>query len=303
MNFFGFTCWQRLVFAGTASALLAGCASTGYLLDHRKSSKTALAAAELTRYGLSPDQANCVAARLGRNLNIWQLRQLIAAGQLAPAEVSLGRFSALDLARSAAQVRDREVPVEVPQALAACGVPLAPPKPLPLRTAAPEPPTPAAEAKPAESAPSNGPRDYRPSADLLGAIGAYERKDYAASARLALKAAQEGDSGAHQFLGGLYAFGRGVPADPAKAARHYAVAAEQGWSEAMNNLGKAYETGQGVPRDQVQALKWYILASRRATEDDRVVTANMNGLLRTISVEDINKAADLARQWEQAHRR
>jgi TPR repeat protein len=87
------------------------------------------------------------------------------------------------------------------------------------------------------------------------------------------------------------------------AVKYYGLAAEQGWSEAMNNLAKAYETGFGIGRDPVQALKWYLLASARATEDEQMVAANMQTLLRGMSMAEIEKGAALAREWEGARRK
>lgn len=300
---------RLLLLAFTSLGLLSGCARSGYLLDHSIASKTAMILPDLARYGLSRGQARCVGDRLGKTLTIWQLRQLRAArgaGTVGAAAPSPG-----DLLRDASQVRDVEVRAVVPEAVESCGGLLADVAEVDASGAeiisGPLPAPGSSQASPAqkgaaEKAP-NGPLDYVPSEELLNAIDAYERGDFVSAARLAEAAAGLGDSGAQQFLGGLYAYGRGVVVDPAAAAKWYGLAADQGWSEAMNNLGKAYESGLGVRRDPVEALKWYLLASARATEDETMVTQNMNNLLRALSTEQIEQAAALARSWEQGRKR
>jgi hypothetical protein len=157
----------------------------------------------------------------------------------------------------------------------------------------------AAEASP--NSIQDGPKDYQPSDTLWAAFESYEKGDYPAAARSAAMAAEAGDSGAQQFLGGLYASGHGVPVDKAAAVKYYTLAAEQGWSEAMNNLGKAYETGQGIARNQVEALKWYLLASKRPTDDSEVIQRNIRNVSGAMSIDDISRASELAKKWELAH--
>ena len=286
--------------------LAAGCAPKGYLFDHKESSKTALIVPELRRYGLDPEQSQCVGGKLGVDLSIWQLRQLLAAG-VAVRGPNPGPGTTGDLLRAASHVRDREVPVAVPRAVTDCGadmvVKASVEAPAGAAPAAPAAPAPASGTAPASAAPiPSGPPDYQPSEDFVRATEAFERGDVAAAAQLTRSAADKGDSGAQQFLGGLYDFGAGVPKDPAAAARWYAMAAEQGWAEAMNNLGQAYERGVGVPRSEVEALKWYILASARDTEDVAMVRRNMANLTLRMSEEQIAEASGLARAWEERRR-
>lgn len=287
-------------------ALAAGCAPKGYLFDHSEKSKTALIVPELVRYGFGAEQSQCIGGKLGVDLSIWQLRQLLAAG-VALRGPNPGSRAAGDLLRAASQVRDREVPVAVPRAVADCGAAAVTTAvvnaPVATPIAAPAASAPAAAVPEAATAPlPSGPPDYQPSEEFVQATEAFERGDTAAAARLTRSAADKGDSGAQQFLGGLYAFGAGVPKDPAAAARWYAMAAEQGWAEAMNNLGQAYERGEGVPRNPVEALKWYILASARDTEDVAMVRRNMASLTLRMSEEQIAEASALAQAWEQRRR-
>jgi len=283
------------------AAIVSGCAEDGYLLDRTVPTKTAFTSPELARYGFDARETQCVAGRLGGALSIWQLRQLREAAAAANPAAAAGTLKERDFWNVASGIRDRETPGEVARAIEACGVTAE----APTVQAPPTPGDAAVRSSDAAAPPAkkqNGPRDYEPSENLLSALAAYERGDFAATVKLAKAAADAGDSGAQQFLGGLYAAGIGGPANPAEAARYYRLAAEQGWSEAMNNLGKAYETGQGVPRDVVEASKWYLLASARATEDEEMVARNRQNLLGQMTLEQIEKAAELAREWERTHR-
>jgi hypothetical protein len=282
-----------------ALAALPGCTIKRYLLDPSIPTKIAVVGTELARYGLDAPQTQCVGAGLAARLSVWELRQLRDA--LAAQRSGAGAEpDSAALWQIVPQVRDARMKGEVTRAFETCGISAER-----LRaTVVAELPVPTQTERPAAALPGgkiqNGPSNYEPSESLLRALGAYERGDPASAARLARAAADGGDSGAQQFLGGLYASGQGVRADVPAAVRYYALAAEQGWSEAMNNLAKAYETGLGIGRDPVQALKWYLLASARATEDEEMVAANMQNLLRTLPLGDIEKAGALAREWERA---
>jgi hypothetical protein len=292
---------RHLLLPLLALALLPGCTAKRYLLDPSIPTKTALIGAELTRFGLGPTQSQCVGGSLSARLSVWELRQLRDALAVLRSGADAESFA---LWRIVPQVRVQRVSTEVTRALETCAVAAAPPPAMVLAELPPpgqEPPPPerASGAAP-DGKIQNGPDDYQPSEDLLQALEAFERKDFASAARLARSAADSGDSGAQQFLGGLYASGQGVRADVPAAVKYYALAAEKGWSEAMNNLAKAYETGLGIGRDPVMALKWYLLASARSTEDEQMVAGNMQNLLRTMSIADIEKASALAREWEGA---
>jgi len=283
-----------------AIGTLSGCKERAYLLDHTIPTKTAMIAAELQRYGLDPNEAQCVGSRMAPRLSVWRIRQIRDALALQSGDQGRSRLWSI-----VPQIADEKVRADMIASLENCGIKAVDGQPVIAGNdvdppAAANAPDPEAEApgKEASSKLPNGPKDYKPNENLLSALDAYDRADFSAAARLARLAADANDSGAQQFLGGLYASGRGVETDPARAVRYFALAAEQGWSEAMNNLAKAYETGSGVKRNATEALKWYLLASARATEDEQMVTRNMRELLGSMSVAEIEKAADLARQWE-----
>ncbi len=95
-----------------ATAAIAGCASP-----------SARIAAELGRFGLDPQRAQCVGGRLERDLTIAQLRELAGAARAYAANDSTpGRLTASDFTRVAASVRDPAVPIAVVRAGSACGV-------------------------------------------------------------------------------------------------------------------------------------------------------------------------------------
>ncbi|HEV2080545.1 MAG TPA: tetratricopeptide repeat protein [Allosphingosinicella sp.] len=291
---------RLLLPAVLALGSLAGC-QKAYLLDQTVPTKTALLTPELARHGLEPSKSQCVAGALASKLSVWQLRELTAALAAQRDSGGAAGVGEAQLWQIVPQIALPKVRSRVTGAFETCGV---------SRVASAPAAAPAASAATvegtAEAAPGkiqNGPANYEPSANLLKALDAYERRDFAGAARLAKAAADSGDSGAQQFLGGLYASGQGVPVDHAAAARYYRLAAEQGWSEAMNNLGKALEAGAGVAADPVEALKWYLLASARATEDEQLVARNVQNLLNGLQPAAVEKARAMAREWEESRRR
>jgi hypothetical protein len=291
-------------------AALGGC-TTGYTFDYLRE-ETSLVAPKIARYGLDPAQVQCVSERLASNLEVYQMRRLgdIAGLGVRPGAAPLP-LNVRDLAYISTQLKDPEIPAETAKALAGCGLisdeadlASAPERgPEGDEIVDPDSIIAGSPAGPVQSASDriNGPKDYQPHADLIRALEAYEAGQRTEAVRLARVAAQAGDSGAQQFLAGLYSAGAGVKADPLTAASYYAMAAEQGWSEAMNNLGQAYETGSGVPRDPVEALKWYLLASARPTEDAEKVKFNLENVVAAMTPEQIQQAATRAREWEKAH--
>lgn len=114
-----------------------------------------------------------------------------------------------------------------------------------------------------------------PAQYLLGDMYARGRgvpEDHREAVRWWRRAAEQGQSGAQDWLGTLYdlAYMSGgdmavlgsLPQDKAEGAKWYRRAAEQGHASAQNSLGTKYEEGEWVPRDYVEAAKWY----RRAAE-------------------------------------
>lgn len=69
--------------------------------------------------------------------------------------------------------------------------------------------------------------------------------------------AAQGDAGAANNLGSMYAEGAGVPKDDSKALKWFQKAAALGDRYAQYNLAVAYERGLGVPQDSAKALEWY----------------------------------------------
>ena len=293
--------------------LLAGC--NGYALDYTVP-KSRLVAPQLARFGLDAAQGQCITRTLSGRLSVWQTRQLADAAAAATfGEGVNAPMTVRELVAASRTIEDGKVAEEVARAVGSCGLaaqtraeePSPPRAEKPPVAEVPPPAAPAERALPpvegAEGKIENGPPGYQPSQELLTALDAYDRADFASAAAWAQSAADKGDSGAQQFLGGLFAFGRGVPVDHKLAVTYYRMAAEQGWSEAMNNLGNAHEIGEGVERDPVEALKWYLVAYNRATEDADLVARNMANLLRNMTDAQIQEAQRLEQEWEEAHPR
>jgi TPR repeat protein len=98
---------------------------------------------------------------------------------------------------------------------------------------------------------------------LLEALTALERKDYATAFPLLLPLARAGMPEAQFYVGVMYHFGYGVPRDDREAVRWYRLAAEQGHADAQFNLGVMYAYGEGVPQDHAEALRWFRLAAEQ----------------------------------------
>ena len=95
------------------------------LLASCSSPSTRIAEA-LQQRGLDAPRAQCIGARLQRDLNVTQLRQLAAAAQAYDAGPGAsGKFTAQDVARIAAQVPDPAVPAALVSAGRACGIGIA----------------------------------------------------------------------------------------------------------------------------------------------------------------------------------
>jgi hypothetical protein len=124
-------------------------------------------------------------------------------------------------------------------------------------------------------------------------------------------------------LGRMYDEGDGVHQDPAEALRFYEKAAVSNYKPAQHSLGRAYDAGIGVARDRIQAAKWLMLATdgsasaRQRVEEmfqrdpftSRVyqwqmepsspdATADFKRVLRELSVDEIEIALDLVRNFE-----
>jgi hypothetical protein len=98
-----------------SAALLASCASP-----------EARIADALQQRGLDAPRAQCIGARLQRDLSVTQLRQLAAAARTYDAGPgSSGNITAQDLGHIAAQVPDPAVPLALFSAARGCGIGIA----------------------------------------------------------------------------------------------------------------------------------------------------------------------------------
>jgi TPR repeat protein len=86
-------------------------------------------------------------------------------------------------------------------------------------------------------------------------------QDYAEALRLLRLSAAQGDAAAQVNLGVMFSNGQGVAQDYAEAVRLYRLAAEQGDAGAQFNLGVMFSKGKGVAQDRAEAIRWYRLAA------------------------------------------
>lgn len=107
--------------------------------------------------------------------------------------------------------------------------------------------------------------------------------------------AENGNAWAQHQLGWMYARAEITDdRDFASAVRYWKAAAEGGRSRAQLDLAVMYWRGEGTPKDLVMAYTWLKLAAR----DDEVANlsaANMNGLKKQMSPEQIDEAEKLAK--------
>ncbi|MBQ26539.1 MAG: hypothetical protein CMH81_00125 [Nitrospiraceae bacterium] len=128
---------------------------------------------------------------------------------------------------------------------------------------------------------------------------AFNQKDYATALEQFMKAAESGHAKAHNWIGWMYYYGKGVPQNNQEALNWYTKSAEGSYAIAQVNLGKMYELGRGVLPDAIQAYKWYTLAvadvSIQETRD-RVIERR-DELAQKMSQQEIAEANRLAREW------
>ncbi len=86
-----------------------------------------------------------------------------------------------------------------------------------------------------------------------------------------------------------------MPQDDAEALRRFRWAAEQGDAGAQNNLGGMYGQGLGVPQDDVQAYMWVNLAAAQGNEQAQ---KTRDRLPKQMTPAQIAKAQRLAREWK-----
>ncbi len=129
--------------------------------------------------------------------------------------------------------------------------------------------------------------------DFQKGLSAYKSGDYKTAFKEFAVLAEQGDAGAQNNLGYLYANGQGVPQDYKQAMRWYTKAADQGYANAQYSLGAMYANGQGVPQDNVYAHMWFNLAAASGNER---ASKNRDIVAKRMTTADISKAQSLARE-------
>ncbi len=92
---------------------------------------------------------------------------------------------------------------------------------------------------------------------------AVDAKDYASALRIFNALSKINDARAQNYLGIMYATGRGVNKDEAQAMKWYQLAAENGFAAAQFNLGTRYRQGVGAEQNFDEALKWLRLSASK----------------------------------------
>jgi len=138
--------------SGVCLLSLGGCA--GYAADYWRP-KGHLIAPQLSRYGMSGREADCVEQRLTKALGVKQLRQLSdLAARLQTGGSNPTRFGPYDFLYVAGLVKDREVGGETRHALEACRLNLTAAATPPPPAAPPAAPVPGPAAPPVAPAPA-----------------------------------------------------------------------------------------------------------------------------------------------------
>ena len=109
-------------------------------------------------------------------------------------------------------------------------------------------------------------------ADLDGGLTSYQRGDYATALQEWRPLAEQGDALAQQYLGNMYATGRGVLENDAEAVKWYGKAAAQGHASAQFSLGLMYFNGEGVTENDAEAVKWF---RKAAEQGDALAQKNL----------------------------
>ena|GEM_PF-2063793 len=128
---------------------------------------------------------------------------------------------------------------------------------------------------------------------------AFNQKDYATALEHFSRSAEVGHAKAHNWLGWMYYYGKGVPQNNQEALHWYVKSAEADYAIAQVNLGKMYELGRGVLPDVIQAYKWYTIATANVSSQetrDRVIERR-EALAQKMSQKEIVEAKRLAREW------
>ncbi len=131
-------------------------------------------------------------------------------------------------------------------------------------------------------------------ADFQAGVEAYKQGDYATALKEFRALAEQGNAGAQNNLGLMYAEGQGVPQNHKEAGRWLRLAAAQGDAQAQHNLGMMYVEGQGVPQDFVRAHMWWDLAAAQGHEKARQARDRLAEKMTPAQLADAQR---LARKW------
>ncbi len=142
---------RLLLFALVPLSILGGC--RGYLADHVRP-EADIIGPELTRYGLSAGQSQCMSERLVKNLSVWQLRQFVNVTKLIK---DSSRLNPSELVWVSSHVKDQQVPVAVKQAAEGCALNVAAAPASPAVAAASGADAPATPAAPSPNLSSDAP--------------------------------------------------------------------------------------------------------------------------------------------------
>jgi TPR repeat protein len=126
-----------------------------------------------------------------------------------------------------------------------------------------------------------------------------------------IKAAEQGNAAAQDYLGGLYEEGggpnEGSAADQQEAGKWYRKAAEQGYASAMRNLAICLDGGScstdGKP-DQVSAYQWFLLSKMAGASEENPgvnVDAVLKNLEGSMTTEQLDEAKRRIAEWMTRH--
>lgn len=123
-------------------------------------------------------------------------------------------------------------------------------------------------------------------------------QDYQQAINYFLKAAQQGHTGAMNYLALFYYKGLGVEANNQKMRTWYEKSASLGNADALSNLGNIYVEGIGVEIDYTKAKDYFFMAAEKGNANA------MNNLSYLYSQGlGVEKNEHLADQWlEKAHK-
>jgi uncharacterized protein len=134
------------------------------------------------------------------------------------------------------------------------------------------------------------------SVEILTALNAFDRGDYAFALRIIRPLADQGIAGAQQALGAMYLEGFDGSPDAAAAVSWFRKAADQGHALAQYGLGAVYYDGRGAPQDYVLAHMWFNLAAATGMVDSAAGDRDMVAAKMTPA--QIAEAQKLAREWK-----